>query len=58
MQNLVLTIILLAIVGMAAWYVYRAKKKGQKCIGCPGGCCTQNKDGCSSCCGCSGDGQA
>lgn len=37
--------ILAVIVGMAAFYVIRAKKRGKKCIGCPDG-------GCSCCCGC------
>lgn len=27
-----------AIMGAAAWYVRRAKKKGKKCIGCPDDC--------------------
>ena len=43
MTDFLATLILLAVVGVAAYYVYRAKKKGIKCIGCPAG---------SSCCGC------
>lgn len=35
MENVILIIVLAAIVGLAAFYIYRAKKKGQKCIGCP-----------------------
>lgn len=34
--------IVLVLVALAGAYVYRAKKKGQKCIGCPhcsGDCC-------------------
>ena len=31
---LILGIVLLT-VGLAAFYIVRAKKKGQKCIGCP-----------------------
>lgn len=27
--------LIVLIVGLAAFYVIRAKKKGQKCIGCP-----------------------
>ena len=27
--------VVLAVVGLAGFYIYRAKKKGQKCIGCP-----------------------
>ena len=38
------------ILGGAAWYVWRAKKKGAKCIGCPDAkTCGGN---CGSCCGC------
>ena len=54
MTNLIVLLVLLAIVGSAAIYVYRAKKRGQKCIGCPaanrcgaGGCG-------GTCAGCSG----
>ncbi len=35
MENVVVVIILALIIGAAAFYVYRARKKGQKCIGCP-----------------------
>ena len=35
MANAVIVIVLLAIVGGATAYVIRAKKQGQKCIGCP-----------------------
>lgn len=50
MLNLILVLILVAILGLAAGYVYKAKKNGQKCIGCPsGGKC--GKDGCSACAG-------
>ena len=40
MIDLILMAVLAAIVGAAAWYVYKAKKRGTKCIGCPaaGGC--------------------
>ena len=35
--------VILGILGLAGWYVYRAKKSGQKCIGCPnGGKCSGN----------------
>ncbi len=27
--------VVLLIVGLAAWYVLKAKKSGKKCIGCP-----------------------
>jgi len=35
MENVILSLVLLAIVGGAALYVYKAKKRGEKCIGCP-----------------------
>ena len=42
------------ILGGAAWYVWRAKKKGAKCIGCPDAkTCSGNCGGCQGC-GCRG----
>ena len=35
LENILLTVVLVAIIALAAWYVIRAKKRGQKCIGCP-----------------------
>ena len=35
MANLIVIIVLLLLVGAAAAYVVKAKKQGQKCIGCP-----------------------
>ena len=42
------------ILGAAAWYIYKSKKNGKKCIGCPdSGACSGS---CSSCsCGCGGE---
>ena len=39
MINVILVVILLAILGGAGFYVYKAKKSGRKCIGCPEGSC-------------------
>ena len=39
--------ILVVIIAAAALYVYKAKKSGKKCIGCPDGCSC----GKSCCCG-------
>jgi hypothetical protein len=41
MIDLILVAVLVAVVIAAGSYVYRAKKRGAKCIGCPmeGGCC-------------------
>jgi len=51
MTDLVVIAVLLVIVGAAARYIYKAKKRGVKCVGCPdGGCCPHSGGGCS--CGC------
>ena len=49
MTDFIVMAIVLAIVGGAAFYIYKEKKKGVKCIGCPAGkkcgaCC----EGCAS----------
>ncbi len=49
MTDFLIVLILLAIVGAAGAYVYKAKKSGKKCIGCPvsGSCngrCSCRKD--------------
>ena len=50
MENVIVIAILLIILGLAAGYVIRAKKNGQKCIGCPASkTCSKN------CCFCSED---
>ena len=46
MDNLLVVGILLIVVGAAALYLWKEKKKGRKCIGCPSsGCCSDK--GCS-----------
>lgn len=35
MTDLIIILLVLLVVGSAAFYVIRAKKQGQKCIGCP-----------------------
>ena len=47
MTNLIIIAVVGLIVGAAGGYVYKAKKRGTKCIGCPSG---GNCSGCS--CGC------
>ncbi|MBE6757965.1 MAG: FeoB-associated Cys-rich membrane protein [Ruminococcaceae bacterium] len=47
MDTVIAVIIIAVIVGLAALYVYKAKKSGKKCIGCPyGGNCAQCHDNC------------
>lgn len=50
MENLIIIFVLLLIIGGAGWYIYKAKKKGQKCIGCP-----YAKECSKSGCGCEAD---
>ena len=47
-SNIILIIILVAIVGGASYYIYREKKKGVHCIGCPmaGNCAKARSGGC------------
>ena len=55
MDNAIIIVVLLLIIGAAIAYIVKAKKKGVKCIGCPaaGSCAQKNKS--SECgCGCSG----
>ena len=45
MKNFILILLILVIVGAALLYIRSRKKKGTKCIGCPGNCsgCPCNK---------------
>ena len=59
MKDIIVIIILAVIVLLAAGYIYRAKKRGQTCIGCPhtGQCASAQKHSscsghCGSCGGC------
>ncbi len=61
MDDIIIIAILLLVIGGAAFYVYKAKKSGKKCIGCPdsescsGSCggCNSNTENCCQC-GCGG----
>ena len=43
MIDFIVVAVLVVIVAAAALYVYKAKKSGKKCIGCPDGCCSCGK---------------
>lgn len=51
MKDIIIISALLLIVFLAAFYIYRSKKKGKKCIGCPyaescgGGCSSKGTTG-------------
>jgi len=53
-KDIIIIAIIVLIIGSAAFYIYRAKKSGKKCIGCPDAkSCPSAKGGC--CCGCGED---
>lgn len=43
MENVTIVVILIAAVGGASYYIWKAKKRGQKCIGCPNSGCEKCK---------------
>ena len=48
METIIVALVILVIVALAGSYIYRAKKKGARCVGCPhSGQCGS----CSSQCG-------
>lgn len=48
MENIIIIAVIVIIVALAVRYIYKAKKSGKKCVGCPdGGSC-----GCGCGCGC------
>ncbi len=50
MVDFILILIIVLIVGLAGFYIYKAKKSGRKCIGCPDSKTCQGKcAGCTSC---------
>lgn len=51
MTDIVIAAILVLVVGAAVLYIYKAKKSGKKCIGCPyeDTCGAKNKENSCSC---------
>ena len=53
LPDIIAIAVIVIIIGLASLYIYKAKKKGQKCIGCPfSKTCSSNKT-CSGSCKCS-----
>lgn len=49
MENIIVLALVGLIVGAAAGYIWKEKKKGVKCVGCPySGTCGGNCSGCNS----------
>lgn len=42
--DVLILVVIAAVLGFCIWFIYRSKKKGNKCIGCP------DSGKCSSCC--------
>lgn len=52
MASVIVLLVIGLIVGCAAGYIYKERKKGVKCIGCPDSAtCSGNCAGCGGCCG-------
>ena len=51
MTDFIVGLIIVAIIAAAGLYIYKEKKRGVKCIGCPsaGTCASQGKSGGCSC---------
>ena len=49
MENLIILAVVAVIITLSGRYLYRAKKRGVKCIGCPGGCSCNGKTGGCQC---------
>lgn len=49
MTNIIAGLVIVLIVGLAAFYVYREKKSGKKCIGCPECNSCKKKGECANC---------
>ena len=47
MENIVVAVLLILMIGFAARCVFSARKRGSKCTSCPGsGCCAGRNDSC------------
>ncbi len=47
-DNVILIVAIILIVGLAGFYIYKSKKSGKKCIGCPDGCsCNEHGNFCN-----------
>ena len=49
MENLIILAVVAVILALSGRYLYRAKKRGARCIGCPSGCSCSGKCGGCQC---------
>ncbi|MBR2452788.1 MAG: FeoB-associated Cys-rich membrane protein [Clostridia bacterium] len=50
MKNFIIIFVLIAIIGLISRYIYKSKKNGKKCIGCPYSETCGKKSGDFDCC--------
>ena len=49
MDNILIVVAVVIIAGLAGFYIYKSKKSGNKCVGCPDGCsCGAHEHDCHS----------
>lgn len=49
-DDIIAAVVIVVIIGLAVGYIIKAKRSGQKCIGCPDSkTCSGNCSSCSSC---------
>ena len=46
--------IILAVLALSGWYIWKSKKSGKKCIGCPDSCACSAGNCAGGCSGCQG----
>ena len=49
MENLIILAVVAVILALSGRYLYKAKKRGARCIGCPGCCSCNGKTGGCQC---------
>ncbi|MBE6727463.1 MAG: FeoB-associated Cys-rich membrane protein [Ruminococcaceae bacterium] len=49
LKDIIIIAVIVVIIGLASFYIYKSKKSGKKCIGCPDSCCCSGKTKCSGC---------
>lgn len=50
--DIIIVVIVAVVLGLAGWYIYKSKKSGKKCIGCPDSCACSGSNcagGCKNC---------
>ena len=48
MTDIIIIAVVVVIVALASLYIYKAKKSGKKCIGCPASSSCNGKCGCNN----------